>query len=108
MGLGTYTDHERTLQCLVDGYNRKHGRDVALPAMVDAVSTIAEAMEGRGWPYDASRLRLALRTPDEGLRAERAGQELLCQGSHLIRKDSTGAVLAFVASLARYWPTAAP
>jgi hypothetical protein len=42
-GLATFTDHERTLQCLVDGFNGKLGRDVAMPVLVDAVSKIAEA-----------------------------------------------------------------
>lgn len=105
MGLGTYTDHERTLQCLVDGFNSKHGRDVALSVLLDAVSRLAGAMERKGWVRDASRLRDALDVPDEGVRAEHVGQELVCQQGHLFRREAGDAPLSFAASLARYWPT---
>jgi hypothetical protein len=90
---------------LVDGFNSKHGRDVALSVLLDAVSRLAGAMERKGWVRDASRLRDALDVPDEGVRAEHVGQELVCQQGHLFRREAGDAPLSFAASLARYWPT---
>jgi hypothetical protein len=106
-GRASYTDYEWTLRCLVDGVERMRGRDIALPVLFDATAQIADAMLRQGWPEDARRLRDALQTSDEGRRAERVGQELLCERDRLLRKAGD-APLALAASLARYWPTSPP
>ena len=104
LGRYSYTEYEWTSRCLVDGFNRKYGRDVALPVLFEATTQIADVMLRQGWPDDAGMLRDALQASDEGRRAEQVGQQLLCARYRLLHKAGD-APLALTASLARYWPT---